>query len=280
MDNLFLEILYEAAEYNKAVGAINVFNHITAEGAMSAANEIMENIIIQTSAGTVKRFGAKPLFRMIDSIRAGIGVKAALHLDHCREDEVAIECIKAGWDSIMMDCSHLPLRENIRRTRNMAEIAHSKDVAIEGEIGVIAGVEEDIVSHAAAGAGYGETMEFIEMSEIDAVAPAIGTAHGVYKGVPKLDYDLVEKLGKQPVPLVIHGGTGLSAEAFIRLIDLGGRKVNISTLVKKTYMDTIRGLACENREYSPIAFDDHVRQAVIGAVQGHLKVFAGISRVF
>lgn len=279
-DNLFLDILGEAIEEKNAVGAVNIFNHITAESAMYAASEIKKNIIIQTSAGTVKRFGAKYVYSMIDSIRKSVDVKVALHLDHCRDVEIAKACIEAGWDSIMMDYSHLALDENIYYTKHMAEIAHDKNIAIEGEIGVISGVEEDIVNNIATGAKLEETLVFIEKSKIDAIAPSIGTAHGVYKGVPKLDYDLVEALSKQSVPIVIHGGTGLSAETFIRLIQLGGRKINISTLVKNAYMDTIVKLVKSGNDYSPISFDDVVRKAVIDAVRRHLEVFAGINTCF
>lgn len=180
----------------------------------------------------------------------------------------------------MMDYSHLCLEENIYYTRRMADFAHHKNVAIEGEVGIIAGVEDDIVSDVAAGAKYDETMEFIEKTAIDAIAPSIGTAHGVYKGIPDLDYGLVEALGKQEVPIVVHGGTGLAAESFIKLIQLGGRKVNISTLVKNAYMDTISGLVKGGKSYSPIAFDDEIRSAVLKAVQSHLKVFAGIADTF
>lgn len=278
--NLFIHILENADRQGNAVGAVNIFNHITAESAIFAANGIKQNAIIQTSANTVRRFGADNLFYMIDSVRKCVDVKIALHLDHCRDTEIAMSCIKAGWDSIMMDYSHLCLEENIYYTRRMADFAHQENVAIEGEVGIIAGEEDDIVSDVAAGAKYGETIEFIEKTAIDAIAPSIGTAHGVYKGIPVLDYGLVEALGKQEVPIVVHGGSGLAAESFKKLIQLGGRKINISTLVKNAYMDTISKLVKGGRSYSPIAFDDEVRSAVLKAVQSHLKVFSGIADTF
>ena len=120
-------------------------------------------------------------------------------------------------------------------------------------------MEEEIVSDEAVGADFEETMEFVERSQIDAVAPAIGTAHGIYHGVPKINFELVEKLGKEKTPVVIHGGSGLSAETFTRLIELGGRKVNISTLVK----------------FAPIPFDTEVENAVKEEVKKHLEVFSG-----
>ena len=217
-NNRFMNVLLKAKEENIAVGAVNIFNYLTAEAAVKAAEEIGVNLIIQTSAGTVEHFGAQKLYDIVDAARKGAKIEVALHLD------LGKLCADTGWDSIMMDFSHLSFEENIANTREMAEYAHSRNVAIEGEIGVISGVEEDIVSDEAVGADFEETMEFVERSQIDAVAPAIGTAHGIYHGVPKINFELVEKLGKEKTPVVIHGGSGLSAETFTRLIELGGRK--------------------------------------------------------
>lgn len=211
----------------------------------------------------------------MDAARKGAKIEVALHLDHCRNKELGKLCADTGWDSIMMDFSHLPFEENIANTREMAEYAHSRNVAIEGEIGVISGVEEDIVSDEAVGADFEETMEFVERSQIDAVAPAIGTAHGIYHGVPKINFELVEKLGKEKTPVVIHGGSGLSAETFTRLIELGGRKVNISTLVKNAYLDKTKELILSGEKFAPIPFDTEVENAVKEEVKKHLEVFSG-----
>lgn len=279
-NNRFFNVLNQAKEKGIAVGAVNIFNYLTADAAASAANELGVNLIIQTSAGTVEHFGAKKLYDMVDSIRKNVDIEIALHLDHCRNKELGKLCADTGWDGIMMDFSHLPYQENLDATRAMAGYAHSKNVAIEGEIGVISGVEEDIVADKEVGAGYEETIQFVELTKIDAVAPAIGTAHGVYKGVPKLNFDLVEKLGKERTPIVIHGGTGLSAETFQRLVSLGGRKINISTLVKNTYLNTTRELMASDKKFSPIPFDTEVKKAVQAAIKAHLAVFSGLAKDF
>lgn len=279
-ENRFLKVIQDADEKGIAVGAINIFNFLTADAAVLAAKELGVNLIIQTSAGTVEHFGAKKLHAIVDAARAEAGITVALHLDHCRKTELGKACIDAGWDAVMMDFSHLPLEENIAKTREVADYAHARGVAIEGEIGVICGVEEDIVASEEIRAGYDETMRFVIGSDVDAIAPAIGTAHGVYKGVPKLDFDLVEKLGKEETPIVIHGGTGLSAETFRKLINLGGRKVNISTLVKNTYLGTIRELVESGEKYNPIPFDEKTEEAVKEAIKSHLAVFSGIRDTF
>ena len=280
MANKFTEILDLAKEKHIAVGAVNIFNYLTARAAVEAARDLRVNLIIQTSAGTVEHFGAKQLFDIVDAARRDVGVTVALHLDHCRDTELGKRCVDTGWDAVMMDFSHLPLEENIARTLEVALYAHSKGVAIEGEIGIISGVEEEITATEEVKADYDETMEFICRSQVDAIAPAIGTAHGVYHGVPKLNFELVEQLGKEDTRVVIHGGSGLSAETFARLTALGGCKINISTVVKNTYMDRIRDLMAEERSYAPIPFDTEVHKAVYGVIKKHLAVFSGLSKSF
>ncbi len=279
-DNRFMKVIRDADEKGIAVGAVNIVNYLTTDAAVTAAKELGVNLIIQTSAGTVEHFGARKLYDMIDGIRKDAGITVAIHLDHCRKTELGKECVDAGWDAVMMDFSHLPLEENIARTKEVADYAHERGVAIEGEIGVIYGVEDEIAADQEVKAGYDETVEFIKGSDIDVVAPAIGTAHGVYKGVPKLDFDLVERLGKDDTPIVIHGGSGLSAETFRKLIKLGGRKVNISTLVKNAYLGKIRELVESGEKYAPIPFDDQVFDAVKAEIKKHLAVFAGIKDSF
>ena len=281
MDNKFIEVLKKAEMEGIAVGAVNIFNYLTADAAVEAAQQLGVNLIIQTSAGTVEHFGAKKLYAMIDGIRKDADIEVAIHLDHCRDRELGKACVDAGWDSIMMDFSHLPFEENVAATREMAQYAHKYNVAIEGEIGVIFGVEENVASNEAVGAGFEETLEFIERSGIDAVAPAIGTAHGVYKGVPKLNFELVERLGKEiDIPIVIHGGSGLSAENFIKLIQLGGRKINISTIVKNAYLGEVKRLSTSEEKIAPIPFDQKVKEAVTEEIKKHLAVFSGIKDSF
>ena len=279
-NNLFVNILQQAKEEGNAVGAVNIVNYLTADAAVLAASELGVNLIIQTSAATVEHFGAQRLFDIVESVRKDAAVKVALHLDHCKKTELGKLCVDTGWDSVMMDFSQLSFEENIARTREVVEYAHEKGVAVEGEIGIISGVEEDIVSDKQTGANFEETMEFVRRSGIDAVAPAIGTAHGVYRGVPKLNYELVEQLGREKTPVVIHGGTGLSAQQFRKLIALGGRKVNISTLVKNAYLGKIKELALSGEKLAPIPFDTEIRMAVKEEIKKHLAVFSGREETF
>lgn len=279
-NNRFIQVLKDADEKGIAVGAVNIFNYLTADAAVTAAKELGVNLIIQTSAATVEHFGAQCLYDIVDAARKDAGITVALHLDHCRKKELGKLCVDTGWDAVMMDFSQLPFEENIANTREVARYAHERGVAIEGEIGVISGVEEEIAADKEVSANFEDTMEFVRRSEIDAIAPAIGTAHGIYHGVPKINFELVEKLGKETTPIVIHGGSGLSAETFRKLIELGGRKVNISTLVKNAYLDTIKALVLSEKKYAPIPFDTEVKKVVTAEIKKHLEVFSGMREEF
>lgn len=272
-NNLFCMVLRDAQKTKTAVAAINILNDLTARAVVKAAEKAFRPVILQPSCGTVRRYGVEAFARLAESVRKTAAVPAVLHLDHCTDDTLARQCVRAGWDSVMMDYSALPLEENIMRTRRMADYAHLYGVAVEGEIGVIQGVEEDIVHQEAALASYEETMDFIEKTGIDAVAPAIGTAHGVYTSHPKLNFELVERLNCQPVPVVIHGGTGLAIEDFERLIACGAAKINISTALKQAYLGSARNALLQDK-ITPLGFDDAVETGCSARMEAFIRLFA------
>ena len=272
--NLFVRVLRRARESSTACASINILNYNTARAVIHAAERAGRPVILQPSVGTVRRYGVSEMFRMIDGLRSAASVPVALHLDHCRDEELARACADAGWDAVMMDYSALPLEENIRKTREMAAYAHPRGVAVEGEVGVILGVEEEVSSKTASAASYEDTLAFIEGAGVDAIAPSIGTAHGLYTGVPALNFGLVERLAAQPVPIVIHGGTGLPAADFRRLIALGAAKINLSTALKQVYLGGSRR-QLENPDVAPVAFDEAVENAASLLMEKFIRLFAG-----
>ena len=274
MKNLFVEILCDARDSRKAVASINILNYNTAKAVMDAAERATRDVIVQPSTGTVKRYGVPQMFAMLDGLRKGRSVRIAIHLDHCTDTELAKACVDAGWDSVMMDFSALPMEENVAKTRAMVEYAHAKGVAVEGEVGVISGVEDDIAHENAHPATYEDTMDFIAKTGVDAIAPSIGTAHGVYVGTPVLNYELVERICKEKTPLVVHGGTGLSVDAFHKLVQLGAAKINISTALKNIYLGESRR-QLENPKIAPVKFDEAVEKACSELMERHMRVFAG-----
>ena len=273
----FLEELQAAKEGRYAVGAFNIFNHLSARAVVHAAEELDVPVILQTSVVTVKEFGPAGLADMLRPLAENASVNVLIHLDHCQDIKLAKACVDAGWDAVMFDGSRLPFEENTAGCREVVEYAHKKGVQVEGEIGRIVGVEDAVkVSEGDASlAGLEDSVRFVRESGIDAVAPAIGTAHGVYIGTPKINFDLVARL-KEAVqaPVVIHGGTGLSEETFRRLICSGGAKVNVSTAVKHAYLDTCREYF---REYpdkvDPIGFDRYLSHAIEAAAKKHMEIF-------
>lgn len=269
------EILKNAKTQGYAVGAFNIFNHISARAVIAAAEEMKKPVIVQTSVGTVKYYGVSELAGMIKVLSKGAAVPVYLHLDHCTDVELAKACVDAGWDTVMIDASKYPLAENIRITKEVSDYAHAHQVDVEGELGVIEGVEEDIQADSGVLAKYEDCIRFVKESHVDIFAPALGTAHGVYKGVPNLNYELVERLGNDlDEPIVCHGGTGLSKEAFERLITKGVSKVNISTALKHAYIDGTKKYLDENPDkYAPLELDEAMFKELKKTVKEHIELF-------
>jgi fructose-bisphosphate aldolase class II len=274
MENLFLKSIKQAAGEKTAIAAINILNYNTARAVILAAERAGRPVILQPSAGTVRRYGVNELFRMAGGLRQEARVPVILHLDHCKDEALTMACVDAGWDSVMVDYSALPIEENVTLSRRMVEYAHAKNVAVEGEIGVIAGVEDDISHDAAVFASYDEVIDYVRRSGVDAVAPAIGTAHGVYKGTPVINFDLVSRLTSDGYSVVVHGGTGLSEGTFLQLVSLGVGKINISTALKHFYLDSIRKEAA-NKNVSPIDFDLAVENTCSLRIEPFIRLFAG-----
>lgn len=273
----FAEELRYAREHNYAVGAFNIFNYLSARAVIRGASDLNCPVILQTSAGTVRKFGPQELGTMLRQLAWNAPVNVLIHLDHCTDIELAKACIDNGWDSVMYDGSHLPLEQNIADCRTVVEYAHRRGVHVEGELGRIAGVEEDIAVDAddATGASLEEALYFARSSGIDALAPAIGTAHGVYKGVPKINFDLVKQINEAiDTPIVIHGGTGLSSETFAKLIENGGSKVNVSTAIKHAYIDSAKEYFAEYPEkLDPIGFDQFLNNKIQDTAMKHMEMF-------
>lgn len=273
----FLEELQEAKSHSYAVGAFNIFNHLSARAVVRAAEELGVPVILQTSVVTVKEFGTEPLGAMLRQLAEEASVNVLIHLDHCQDVELAKACVDAGWDAIMYDGSRLSIEANIAGCREVVDYAHGKGVQVEGELGRIVGVEDAVKVSAeeASLAGLEDSVRFVRESGIDAFAPAIGTAHGVYKGTPKINFDLVAQLKEAlAAPVVIHGGTGLSEETFRRLIRNGGAKVNVSTAIKHAYLDTCRDYFKDAPEKpDPIGFDRVLSHAIEQTARNHMSIF-------
>ncbi|MDO4287820.1 MAG: class II fructose-bisphosphate aldolase [Eubacterium sp.] len=271
------KILKNARQGGYAVGAFNIVNEMTAKASVEAAEALNAPIILQTSVKTVKQFGISEMMGFLKPIVKNAAVDVAIHLDHSTDVDFTLACIEGGWSSVMYDGSKLPLKDNIQNTKAVVEAAHKKGVTVEGELGAIVGVEDDIVvkEGESALADPKDCKVYLEATGIDAFAPAIGTAHGLYKGEVKIDYDLFKKIESfSPCPLVLHGGTGLSTDTFKRLIDLGAAKVNISTAIKIAYCSGMGEYTKMHPDQNdPLKLDAFVKDKVKEVVLKHIKLF-------
>ncbi len=267
-------LLDAAREGGYAVGAFNIVDYATFRGVMEAAEEERSPVIIQTSASsTVKFYGYEALVGLARALAGNSSVPVALHLDHCKDMDMLKGTIEAGWTSVMIDASTYPFEENVAMTKTVVGWAHPKGVSVEGELGSIKGVEDEIKveERDAVLADPQKAAEFVERTGIDALAPAIGTAHGLYKGTPDIDFERLKKIvSLVDVPVVIHGGTGLSDDTFRKLISLGAAKINISTQLKLAYMQAFEDFKRENPgKADPIK----VQKAIVAAVKDVVKRF-------
>jgi len=232
------EIVDRAFLHRYGVPAVNILNDLTLECVLAGAVEANSPVIIQTSVKTVRSIGAPVLFALWSSMTAGIEVPVTLHLDHCPDRSVITECLALGWNSVLFDASELPVEENLRQTIEVVAEARRFGAHVEGEIEAITGVEDGHGSDDEAKRQSLEiSLDFIRRSGVDVFAPSIGNAHGVYRSTPVLDFQRVSDLvTAEPIPIALHGGSGMTDDQFRDLISRGCAKVNISTALKELFM--------------------------------------------
>jgi fructose-bisphosphate aldolase class II len=279
------QILDRAFAERYGVAAINVVNGLTLEAVLAAAVEQRSPVIIQTSVKTVRSIGLDLLFAMWRELTAGIEVPVSLHLDHCPDRSVITACLRKGWNSVLFDGSSLPVAENQRQTVEVVAEARQYGAQVEGEIEAITGVEDDIGSdEVAATQSLPVALEFIRTTGIDVFAPAIGNAHGVYHSKPKLDAQRVSDIvTAQPIPIALHGGTGMTDAQFTDLIARGCAKVNISTALKVTFMRANLSFlrdAEERNSWDPPSLFQATRAAVVELAADHMRRFGSVGKAW
>jgi len=274
-------MLAVARENHYAVGAFNAVDYLSIKAVLKAAEEIDAPVIIQTSAKTVKFWGHAPIVAWMKELAGDSPVPVALHLDHCKDVDFIQQCIDAGWTSVMIDASSLPYEQNLAVSREVARRGAAAGVGVEAELGEIGGVEEDIdVDEAGARlADPDKAVRFCQAMDLAVFAPAIGTAHGIYKGEPKIAFDRLETISRRvSTPLALHGGTGLTDEVFQRCIALGCAKVNISTELKHLFIDSIAEYQRQGGAYEPLKALEAQFEQIKKAMQNHMILFGSEGR--
>ena len=277
------EMIYDAKDKGYAIGAFNIVDYITTASVIKAAEIKKSPVIIQTSTKTVSLYGYAAIVSWVKTLASESKVPVTLHLDHCKDLDVIKNCIDAGWSSIMIDASSFSLKENIYMTKQVVEMTRGKDITVEGELGAIVGVEDDIFVHEHdSHLTDPETcVNYVKATGIDILAPAIGTAHGLYHNEPNINFDLIKEIAiNTNMPLAIHGGTGLSTEVFKMCIKAGGAKVNISTSIKHIFRKSMETYYQEHpTDFEPVRAIKYLENAVIEEVSSYIDIFGSTNRV-
>ncbi len=227
------EILLDAVKNNYAVGAFDTMGYVFTDAIIRAAEEKRTPIIMMIPDFLLVAPQADELFSYINFRIGRAKVPVALHLDHGSSYDMAAKAIRFGFSSVMFDGSSLPFQENIAKTKEIARMAHAAGVSIEAELGHVGGGGGSLEAAEVATGMYTDPEQaahFVEETGIDALAVAIGTVHGRYKGTPKLDLERLKEIrSRVDIPLVMHGGSGLTPDAFRAAIANGINKVNFFT---------------------------------------------------
>jgi fructose-bisphosphate aldolase class II len=293
------DLLVPAMQKAYGVGAFNVNNLEAVLAVVEAATEEKSPAIVAVTPSAIKYAGLAYLANIVKTAAQSTPVRMSLHLDHGEDFETASKCIAAGFTSVMIDASHLKFEENVALTKHVVDIAHPKSVSVEAELGRLAGVEEKTVEEKEAILTDPDAAkEFVQRTDVDALAVAVGTSHGAYKfkAEPKLDFDRLKLIReKVSVPLVLHGASsvpkwiiekaskygaelagarGIPEEHIKKAISLGISKINIDTDLRLAFTATVREVLTNSpKEFDPRKILGPAKEAMKQVVKGKMQLF-------
>lgn len=242
-------MLAEAREGGYAVGAFNVENMEMVKAVIAAAEEVKAPVMLQTTPSTVKYGTLETYFAMVSAEAKKASVPVCLHLDHGSSFELAVQAIKAGYTSVMIDGSHEDFEHNVELTKKVVDVAKACGIPVEAELGKVGGKEDDLEAEEDGNTDPQEAKEFVDRTGVSSLAIAIGTAHGFYAGTPVLDKERVSEVKELvSVPLVLHGASGLSDEDVKECVRRGMCKVNFATELRVAYTEAGKKLLQEKPE--------------------------------
>ena len=266
------EMFQKAYEGGYAVGAFNVNNMEIIQGITQAAAQERAPLILQVSAGARKYAKHVYLMKLVEAAIEDTGLPICLHLDHGDSFEICKSCIDGGFTSVMIDGSKYSFEENVSLTKQVVDYAHSKGVVVEGELGRLAGVEDD-VNVSAADSSYtdpAQVEEFVEKTGVDSLAIAIGTSHGAYKfkpgTKPQLRFDILEEVGRRlpNFPIVLHGASSVMQEYVAIVNEFGGQMPGAVGVPEDMLRRAAELAVCK------INIDSDLRLAMTASVRRHL----------
>lgn len=268
------QLLSDAQNGGYAVGAFNVENMEMAQAVIAAAVELRAPVILQTTPSTVKYASPEVYFSIVSALARQADVPIALHLDHGDSFELAKQALEAGYTSIMIDGSKLPLEQNIALTKRVVELCVGSGVPVEGELGQVGGKEDDTECE---NAGYtipAEAVQFERETSLSSMAVGVGTAHGFYAETPVLNKPLISELKKLlSVPMVLHGASGISDSEVQDCISRGICKVNFATELRAAYSDAVKKTISENPDvFDPKVYGRAAKESVKALVINRIRV--------
>lgn len=243
------QMLLDAQKGGYAVPAFNIHNLETIQVVVETANELKSPVILAATPSTVKYAGIDYLINMIETASEKYDIPIAFHLDHHEDVESIKKAILLGCKSVMIDASHHPFEENVKIVKEVVEFAHRYDVSVEAELGKLVGQEDDLVVDESESSYTDPKLakEFVERTGVNSLAVAIGTAHGLYKNEPKLDYERLKEIKKVvDIPLVLHGASGVPFNSVRETIKDGICKVNIATELKMPFAESLKEFFLKN----------------------------------
>lgn len=268
------QMLLDAQKGRYAVGAFNIENLEMAQAVVQAAEELRAPVMLQTTPSTVKYAGVELYAAIVKALAASASVPVALHLDHGSSYSLCAQALRAGYTSIMIDGSKLPLDENIRVTKKVVEMCDAVGVPVEGELGQVGGKEDDVVGDSAGYTIPDEAVRFEKETGVSSMAVGVGTAHGIYAKPPVLNTELISTLGQILVlPMVLHGASGLSADAVRDCVRRGMCKVNFATELRIAYTKGVNAAIAEHPGvFDPKVYGTSGREQVKELVKGMIRI--------
>ena len=259
-----------------AVGAFSTYDLFTLQGVIAGAESTGLPVITMIGAPVLARKGNEEIGELAVKLAKQAKVPVVVFLDHAKNFEACMRALRLGFSAVMIDGSYLSFNENVKVTKKVVEAAKAVGASVEAELGALAGREDGEAAVRSKLTNPNDVPRFAESTNVDALAVSIGNAHGIYKGEPKLCFDIVEESAKLTnTPLVLHGGTGLTKEQFAKAIASGMKKVNIGTQIKVTYMDTFVAMHNKNQQaYDLIGVPQACKDAVADVAKSYLEFFA------
>ena len=273
----FNEILNKAKQEKYAIPQFNINNLEWTKYILEACKNLNIPVILGVSEGAAKYMGGyNVVSAMVRELAKSINIETpvCLHLDHGTSIESCIKAIDAGFTSVMIDASKYEITENINITKQVVDYAHSKGVSVEAEVGHIGGTEDNITA-SSTNATLEDCLVLFNNTNIDALAPALGSVHGFYKGEPNLDFETMSIINNNlPIPLVLHGGTGIPADKIAKAISCGISKININTDLQAVWSNAVREkIKNDNEVYDPRKIIGSGEEAIKNRIQELVTLF-------